>query len=90
MGDHLDAKGYWARFCWCLLPLLEAKFPDEEPSIDITPMLKALYRNLENLPAQTYKLSKEARQLYGEWFKTLETLKYSEPNQAFRAVYSKT
>ena len=89
MGDLRDSRGHWARFIWAVLPILEAKFPDEEPTINVSEMLYGLYQTIEALPAVTYTLDSQARQLYGDWFRTLETKKMTEPNQALRAVYSK-
>ena len=89
MGNHQDENGYWARFVYSQLPIKKARFPDVGIRIDIEPMLLALYRNIEKLPAIEYSLDTKGRELYKEFFDEMEELKINEPNQALRAVYSK-
>ena len=89
MGDHKDSQGYWARFVWAVMPIREAKFPDDEAPIYINNTLFDLYRKIQALPAIDYKMSPEAREMYAQWFRKLEQAKMDEPNQALRAAYSK-
>ncbi|MGK7882837.1 MAG: DUF3987 domain-containing protein, partial [Crocosphaera sp.] len=89
MGDRKDSQGHWARFLWAVMPIKEAKFPDDEPPIYINTILEDLYRKIEALPAIDYKLSPEARTIYAQCFRGLERKKMNEPNQALRAAYAK-
>ncbi|MEL4895476.1 DUF3987 domain-containing protein, partial [Crocosphaera sp. Alani8] len=89
MGDRKDSQGHWARFLWAVMPIREAKFPDDEPPIYINSILENLYRKIEALPAIDYTLSPEAREIYAQWFRKLEKSKMDEPNQALRAAYAK-
>ncbi len=89
MGDRKDSQGHWARFLWAVMPIREAKFPDDEPPIYISSILEDLYRKIEALPAIDYKLSDKAREIYAQWFRKLESKKMDEANQALRAAYAK-
>ncbi len=89
MGNLKDSQGHWARFLWAVMPIKEAKFPDDEPPIYISSILEDLYRKIEALPAIDYKLSDEARKIYADWFRKLEKSKMDEPSQALRAAYAK-
>lgn len=89
MGDFTDANGQWARFLWTVMPVQPAPYPDDAIPFDISGLLKGIYRRLNELAPQTYKLSLEAQKLYRNWYNELDQLKMSESRQGLRAVYSK-
>lgn len=89
MGDFSDGAGEWARFLWTLIPLQARPLPKDSVTHDISELLKALYTNLEALPAATYKMSPEAYSLYADWHDKLDRKRLDEPKQALRSVYSK-
>jgi hypothetical protein len=72
MKDDEDGNGQWARFCWVNQPLAESQLP-ESGRIELTPLLSSLYKKIDNLPPQIYKLSKEAWTLFHKEYKQLES-----------------
>jgi hypothetical protein len=89
MGDFTDANGQWARFLWTVMPVQPAPYPDDAIAFDISGLLKGIYRRINNLTPQIYKLSPKAQQQYRNWYNELDHLKMSESRQGLRAVYSK-
>jgi CRISPR-associated protein Cmr3 len=89
MGNCEDESGYWARFCYSYLPLKKCKFPDDDVSIDIYPLLCSLYENIESQHPTHYRLCSLGKNIYKDFFNEMEENKIKEPNQAMRAVYCK-
>jgi CRISPR-associated protein Cmr3 len=89
MGDMSDGTGQWARFLWCILPLQPSPYPENAAKYDISEILTGLYRRVEALPPETYRMSPEARRLYIDWYNQLDRLKLEEPKAALRSVYQK-
>jgi hypothetical protein len=89
MGDFTDANGQWARFLWTVMQVQPAPYPDDAIPFDVSGLLKGIYRRINKLAPQIYKLSPKAQQLYRNWYNELDQLKMSESRQGLRAVYSK-
>jgi hypothetical protein len=90
MKDCSDPDGQWARFLFVNQPLAASELPEEDSgSFDLTDRLLGYYRNIDELPACQYRLSREAYQRYRPVYLQLERLRVSHPNPGMRAVYSK-
>jgi hypothetical protein len=75
VNDSEDSRGELARYLPYFFPLQKFPFPKDDLDLDLEDFLLALYRKLDSLPAQTYRLSKKARELYGCWYNELEDSK---------------
>ncbi len=90
MKDCSDPDGQWARFLFVNQPLAASELPEEDNvHFDLTDRLLKYYRAIDQLPAQTYRLSTEAYKRYRPVYKQLERLRVSHPSPGLRAVYSK-
>jgi hypothetical protein len=90
MQDCSDPDGQWARFLFVNQPLAPSRLPDyAEGTVDLTELLKDLYRRLDNLPAKVYRFSDSAYKRYQKVYDQLEILRASHPSSGMRAVYSK-
>jgi hypothetical protein len=89
MTDDLSSEdGLWARFSWIRLPLTKTPAPSGGKYL-VGDLLKGLYRDLSNLPAATYTLSKQAQQLWADWHDEMESIKLVEASPILRAIYPK-
>ena len=90
MGDHRDSSGHFARFVYCVLPILPAPFIKGQQIPDVSEMLYPLYKDVGAIAPQTFKLSDAAQDSYINFANKLDDLKVNEPNQALRTVYGKS
>ena len=87
--DFNDATGHWARFLFCHIPESRNPFPEDDCELNLTEMLKSLYQNLKKLEPTVYRLSKDAKELYRQWYNFLDDTGYQETRQGLKNVYSK-
>lgn len=81
--------GLWARFFWSLLPPSVMPPPGGGGRLDISPMLEALYRKLEEQTPFTFTLDKDATDEWHEWHLYTEDSRLKEQHPTLRAIYPK-
>jgi Protein of unknown function (DUF3987)/CHC2 zinc finger/Bifunctional DNA primase/polymerase, N-terminal len=89
VGDGSDANGKFARFDFVQQPLSATKLQENAPFISLTPMLVALYENLDALPAMQFELNQEARKLFINFYNHCEEERVAHPKQGMRAMLGK-
>lgn len=89
MGDFSDGNGFWARFIWVNQEMQKKPFPDDEVTLDISPLLRSLYEFLGKID-NTFILSKEAKEAYRDWYLLIEDRKLQESRSAMQSVLSKS
>lgn len=89
VGDGSDANGKFARFDFVQQPLSATKLQENAPFISLTPMLAALYKNLDALPAMQFELNREARKLFINFYNHCEEERVAHPKQGMRAMLGK-
>ncbi|MEG5173232.1 DUF3987 domain-containing protein [Microcoleus sp. B3-D7] len=89
VGDGSDANGKFARFDFVQQPLSATKLHENAPFISLTPMLTALYENLDALPAMQFELDREARKLFINFYNHCEEERVAHPKQGMRAMLGK-
>lgn len=88
--DCSDPDGQWARFLFVNQPLEAATLnDDDDEGVQLYELLTDVYRQIDNLPAMEYRLSKEASKRYQPIYKELERLRVTHPKAGMRAVFSK-
>ncbi len=88
MGNFDDEQGEWARFLWCLIPLMPLRLPSQDCKFYLD-FLKSLYEKARNLVPQQYRFTSEAQQLYDDYYWDLEVRRTSHPQRGMRAAISK-
>ncbi len=88
MGDFNDDQGDWARFLWLLIPLTALQLPETDTSFQLA-MLEGLYRRLDQLGPQRYRLAFDAQRLYDQFHWKLEQRRVAEPRRGMRAAIAK-
>jgi hypothetical protein len=89
IGDGDDNNGKFARFDFVQQPLSATKLVEDAPSINLTPMLTAIYERLDALPQQNFELDRAARKLFIRFYNYCETQRISHPKQGMRAMWGK-
>lgn len=89
MGDFSDGNGFWARFIWVNQEMQKKPFPDDEVKLDVSPLLRSLYEFLGKID-NTFILSKEAKDVYRDWYLLIEDRKLQESRSAMQSVLSKS
>lgn len=89
MGNLHEVDGLWPRYLWITLPLTKMPPPDEGGKLDLSDRLLNLYQYLDSLQVFTYRLSREAKQVWRQWHIWTEETKVNEGHPALRAVYPK-
>lgn len=89
IGDGDDNNGKFARFDFVQQPLAATKLVEDAPSINLTPMLTAIYEKLDALPEQKFELDRAARQLFLRFNNYCENQRESHPKQGMRAMWGK-
>ena len=89
IGDGDDNNGKFARFDFVQQPLAATKLVEDAPSINLTPMLTAIYEKLDALPEQKFELDRTARQLFIRFYNYCENQRISHPKQGMRAMWGK-
>jgi DNA primase len=83
--------GEWARFLLCYLPFTRSdwELEDSDLRIDFSPMLAAMYKQLESQPKQMYSLSAEAFATHKRFCNYVEGLAIQEANPGLSKAYIK-
>nr|WP_318655529.1 DUF3987 domain-containing protein [Pseudanabaena sp. PCC 6802] len=89
LDDATSEDGLWARFIWVRLPITTPPGISERTHVDLSPLLKALYLGLNQHPAQTYRLSREAIAFWNQWNSEIGDFIKQEPSGILRAAYPK-
>ena len=89
IGDGDDNNGKFARFDFVQQPLSATELFEDAPSIDLSPMLTAIYERLDALPPQKVELDRAARKLFIKLYNHCERQRKSHPKQGMRAMWGK-
>ena len=89
LKDGNDDNGKFARFDFVQQPLAATELFEDAPNVNITPMLADLYKRLDPLPAQKFKLDKEARKAFIAYNNQCERERINHPKQGMRAMLGK-
>ncbi|MDX2273560.1 MAG: DUF3987 domain-containing protein [Cyanobacteriota bacterium] len=85
-----DHAGVWARWLFCAVPLPPAliNLEDSQPE-PLSPLLKSLYIQLDELPDQDFFLSDAAKQRFQTWQHSLVHRTQAEAHPALKAAFPK-
>ncbi|WP_052128916.1 DUF3987 domain-containing protein [Neosynechococcus sphagnicola] len=89
MGDLQVVDGFWQRIAYFPIPLTKAPVPRGGGTCNLSGLLEAAYRRLDEYSAQTFYLDSDARSLWNQWCEECEDLKVRELHPAIRALYPK-
>ena len=89
LGEGNDDNGKFARFDFVQQPLAATELFEDAPSVDLTPMLTALYERLDALPPQKFELDKAARKLFIAYYNQCERDRIANPKQGMRSMLGK-
>ncbi|MCU0544864.1 MAG: DUF3987 domain-containing protein [Oscillatoriaceae cyanobacterium Prado104] len=89
LGDGSDSNGKFARFDFIHQPLAATKLRSMSGSVDLTPMLSALYEKLDSLPPRKFAIDPKAGELFEEFNDFCEEQRISHPKQGMRAMWGK-
>jgi hypothetical protein len=89
LGDGSDDNGKFARFELIQQPLAATELFEDAPTVDLTPMLSALYGHLDTLPPQNFKLDAAARKLFIAYYNQCELDRVKSIKQGMRAMLGK-
>jgi len=89
LGDGSDDNGTFARFDFVQQPRALTQITLGLPSIDINPMLQALYERVDAIPVTNFVLDEEAKQLFVDYYNHCQRLKFDHPKQGMRAMLGK-
>jgi hypothetical protein len=89
LGDGSDDNGTFARFDFVHQPPALTQIILGLPSIDITPMLQALYERMDANPVMEFELDEDAKKLFVDYYNHCQRLKFDHPNQGMRAMLGK-
>ncbi len=89
LGEGNDDNGKFARFDFVQQPLAATELFEDAPSVDLTPMLTALYERLDALPPQKFELDKAARKLFIAYYNQCERDRIVNPKQGMRSMLGK-
>jgi CRISPR-associated protein Cmr3 len=89
LGDGNDDNGTFARFDFVQQPPALTQITLGLPSIDITPMLQALYEKMDANPVMEFELDEEAKKLFVDYYNHCQRLKFNHPKQGMRAMLGK-
>jgi hypothetical protein len=89
LGDGSDDNGKFARFELIQQPLAATELFEDAPTVDLTPMLSALYGHLDALPPQNFKLDAAARKLFIAYYNQCERDRIESLKQGMRAMLGK-
>jgi len=89
LKDGNDDNGKFARFDFVQQPLAATELFEDAPNVNISPMLADLYKRLDPLPAQKFKLDKEARKAFIAYNNQCERERINHPKQGMRAMLGK-
>jgi len=89
LGDGSDDNGKFARFELIQQPLAATELFEDAPTVDLTPMLSALYEHLDPLPPQNFQLDTPARKLFIAYYNQCERERVKNLKQGMRAMLGK-
>jgi hypothetical protein len=89
LGDGSDDNGTFARFDFVQQPPTLTQITLGLSSIDITPMLQALYEKMDANPVMQFELDEEAKELFVDYYNRCQRLKFDHPKQGMRAMLGK-
>lgn len=89
LKDGEDDNGKFARFDFVQQPLAATELSEDAPNVNISPMLADLYKRLDPLPAQKFKLDKEARKVFIAYYNQCERERINHLKQGMRAMLGK-
>jgi len=89
LGEGNDDNGKFARFDFVQQPLTATELFEDAPSVDLTPMLTALYERLDALPPQKFELDKAARKLFIAYYNQCERDRAANLKQGMRSMLGK-
>jgi hypothetical protein len=89
LGDGSDDNGTFARFDFVQQPPALTQITLGLPSIDITPMLQALYEKMDANPVMEFDLEEDAKKLFVDYYNRCQRLKFDHPKQGMRAMLGK-
>jgi len=89
LGEGNDDNGKFARFDFVQQPLAATELFEDAPSVDLTPMLTALYERLDALPPQKFELDKAARKLFIAYYNQCERDRAANLKQGMRSMLGK-
>jgi hypothetical protein len=89
LDDATSEDGLWARFIWVRLPMTTPPGISDGPTFNLSQLLRGYYHSLNQVEAQTYKLSREAIALWNSWNSEIGQLIKQEPSGILRATYPK-
>jgi hypothetical protein len=90
LDDCSDSDGGWARFLFVNQPNAASQMSVDGGSYDLTDLLADLYRQIDALPATTYRLSPEAFRLFCKAYNRLEKKRVSDRLEGMQAVWGKS
>jgi len=90
LDDCSDSDGGWARFLFVNQPNAASRMSVDGGSYDLTNLLADLYRQVDALPATTYRLSPEAFRLFCKAYNRLEEKRVSDRLEGMQAVWGKS
>lgn len=85
-----DNNGKFARFDFVLQPLAACELAIDMPTVDLSPMLTALYSKLDRLPPINFNLSLEARRRFIEFYNQCERRRIKESDPAIAGMIGKS
>jgi len=89
LGDGSDNNGKFARIDFIEQPLAATELFEDAPNVDITPMLTALYKHLDPMPAHNFRLDTSARKLFIAYYNQCEQDRVNSLKQGMRAMLGK-
>ncbi|MEG3987005.1 DUF3987 domain-containing protein [Microcoleus sp. S28C3] len=89
LGDGNDSNGTFARFDFVQQPPALTQITLGLPSIDINPMLQALYERMDANPVMQFDLEEDAKKLFVDYYNHCQRLKFEHPKQGMRAMLGK-
>jgi len=89
LGDGSDDNGTFARFDFVQQPPALTQITLGLPSINITPMLQALYEKMDANPVMEFDLEEDAKKLFVDYYNHCQRLKFDHPKQGMRAMLGK-
>lgn len=89
MSDTSVEDGLWARLAWVKTPLSIAQGISGDTRYDLTDLLAALYKKLNQLEGGIYRFSLEAQALWNDWHFEIESKILKEPSNILRATLPK-
>jgi Protein of unknown function (DUF3987) len=85
-----DSNGLWSRFIFVNQPSVPCFLGEDTGSLNITPMLAALYKNIDILKPTLYKLDSDAKKYFIKTYNELEQLRVSATTPGMEMYWGKT